>query len=231
MSESRWLRLNTDWHLSDWLVVLSAESRLAWVQLLCHVKINGFGGRCKAIAPIIAERLWFVNEPSIRQMIQAAENAGALVVEDGAWVLTKWRDYQGDDSNAERQKRYRERKTQVQTDGKVTGSNASRYDVTPTETETETETITKSKPKRFTKPTLEHVLEYAKERGQVDNPARESQRFIDYWESVGWQRGRTPVKDWRATWRTWETNNQGQARKGRVDWDSAIEEAKAVLDA
>ncbi len=137
MSESRWLRLNTDWHLSDWLVVLSSESRLAWVQLLCHVKINGFGGKCKAIAPIVAERLWFVNEPSIRQMLQAAENAGALVVTDGAWEVAKWNEYQGSSGNADRQKAWRQRQNRNE-------SNALRN---PTETETETETNTPKAPK------------------------------------------------------------------------------------
>jgi len=198
MSESRWLRLNTDWHLSDWLVVLSAESRLAWVQLLCHVKINGFGGKCKAIAPLVAERLWFVNEPSIRQMLQAAENAGALVVTDGAWEVAKWNEYQGSSGNADRQKSWRQRQTR-------NGSNALRN---PTETETETETIEKINKKNFVPPTPEEVLEYANERGLVDNPSRESQRFVDYWTSIGWKRGRNSVKDWKATWRTWESNNR-----------------------
>lgn len=205
MSKSRWLRLNTDWHLSDWLVVLSAESRLAWVQLLCHIKTNGFGGECKSVAPMIAERLWFVNEPSIRQMLQAAENAGALVVEDGVWKIAKWKQYQGDDTAAERQAKFKENK-------KVTEGNAlatEKTKVTPTETETETETKEKINKKNFVPPTVEEVLAYAKERGIVGNPGRESQRFVDYWTSIGWRRGRTAVKDWQATWRTWEGNNRG----------------------
>lgn len=204
MSESRWLRLNTDWHLSDWLVVLSAESRLAWVQLLCHVKINGFAGRCKAVAPMVAERLWFVNEPSIRQMLQAAEKAGALLVTDGVWEIAKWRDYQGDDTHAERQKRYRERKSQVQKSQKVTDGDASETKVTLTETETKTETI-KKKLKKKIPPDISEVCDYATSRGYDQE---EAEKFFDHHSTRGWEIGKNqaPMRDWEAAWRTWERN-------------------------
>lgn len=144
---SRWIRLSTDWHLSNWLVVLSAESRLAWVQLLCHVKTNGFAGRCKALSPLVAERLWFVNEPSVRQMLQAAEQAGALVVEGEDWQVVKWREYQGDDGAADRQRRRREFKSRADVTD-VTRDHRDVTDVTSTETETVTmtETMTETSP-------------------------------------------------------------------------------------
>lgn len=207
MSKSRWIRLNIDWHTSDWLVVLSAESRLAWVQLLCHMKAQGYAGRCKAINPLVAERMWFVNEPSIRQMLQAAEQSGALIVADGAWEIPKWKEFQGDETNSKRQSEFKQR-------NKVTVGNGEVTEVTPTETETETETKEKINKKNFVPPTQGEVLEYANERGIVDNPGRESQRFVDYWTSIGWKRGRNSVKDWKATWRTWESNNQKDSNDG-----------------
>lgn len=53
---------------------------------------------------------------------------------------------------------------------------------------------------RFIKPSLEEIREYCKERKNHIN----AQVFFDYYESNGWKVGRTPMKDWRASIRTWE---------------------------
>ena len=59
------------------------------------------------------------------------------------------------------------------------------------------------KEKNFKKPTLEEVEEYCKERNNNIN----AQKFIDFYESKGWKVGKTPMKDWKACIRTWESNN------------------------
>lgn len=205
-AESRWIRLNTDWHLSSWLITLSAESRLAWVQLLCHVKVHGFGGAVKAVSPAAAERLWFVNEPSIRQMLIAAENAGALVVTDELWTVVKWAKYQGDSTAKERQRRFKERQ-------KVTDNNALVTEVTPTETETET--IKKNTKKKFTAPTLEEVQDYARGRGES---LSECPRFVDFYASKGWKVGPQSMKDWQAAWRNWASRASDRT-KGNNNYD------------
>lgn len=51
----------------------------------------------------------------------------------------------------------------------------------------------------FTPPSAKDVAAYCREKGY----AVDAQRFVDYYISVGWKRGRTPVRDWRATVRTW----------------------------
>lgn len=56
--------------------------------------------------------------------------------------------------------------------------------------------------KRFIKPTLNEVKEYCIERKNTVNP----QKFIDHYESNGWRVGRNPMKDWKASVRTWERN-------------------------
>lgn len=56
---------------------------------------------------------------------------------------------------------------------------------------------------RFTPPTLEDVKAYCIERGNnVD-----AQRFIDYYTANGWKVGKNPMKDWKASVRTWERNS------------------------
>ncbi len=60
-------------------------------------------------------------------------------------------------------------------------------------------------PKRFTPPTLEQVNAYCQERRNDVNP----QRFIDHYESNGWKvGGKGAMKDWKASVRTWEGNQQ-----------------------
>ena len=60
----------------------------------------------------------------------------------------------------------------------------------------------KKKP-AFQPPTLEAVMEYAKERGNKIDPIA----FFDFYEANGWVQGKNkPLKDWKAAVRTWERN-------------------------
>lgn len=58
--------------------------------------------------------------------------------------------------------------------------------------------------KKFKKPTLDEVQQYCSER--KNNISAE--KFIDYYESNGWKVGRNSMKDWKATVRNWEKNQQ-----------------------
>lgn len=139
----RWIRLDVDFDDTPWLFCLSAESQLAWLKLLCYTKRSGIGGRVKALSSIVAAKKWGVGEESVTKLLQAAVLDGALQLDGSDWVITKWADFQEpDNTNAERQRRFRERKQGKET---VTQSNA----VTPvtlpvTCRVTETETITET---------------------------------------------------------------------------------------
>lgn len=61
----------------------------------------------------------------------------------------------------------------------------------------------KKKINKFIKPILKEVEDYCNERKNNINP----ETFYNYYESTGWMRGKTPMKDWKATIRTWESNN------------------------
>ena len=58
--------------------------------------------------------------------------------------------------------------------------------------------------KKFKKPTLDEVQQYCSER----NNNISAEKFIDYYESNGWKVGRNSMKDWKATIRNWEKNQQ-----------------------
>ena len=54
--------------------------------------------------------------------------------------------------------------------------------------------------KRFVKPTLEEVQAYCAER----NKGVDAQKWFDYYSANGWKVGKNPMKDWKASVRTWE---------------------------
>lgn len=75
----------------------------------------------------------------------------------------------------------------------------------------------KSVSKKFLKPTRDEILDYCKQNSIL----MDIDYFIDYYESNGWKVGKNPMKDWKATIRTWhkrvknnpQNNNQSQKPK------------------
>lgn len=77
---------------------------------------------------------------------------------------------------------------------------------------------------RFSVPTVADVAAYCKER----NNGVDANRWYDYYASKGWVVGKSPMKDWRASVRTWERNGYGNSQQqgaapiykppGEVDW-------------
>lgn len=59
--------------------------------------------------------------------------------------------------------------------------------------------------KKFQKPTVQEISDYAKEIGFTLEP----QTFFDFYESKGWVVGKSPMKDWKAAVRTWKRNQGG----------------------
>lgn len=59
------------------------------------------------------------------------------------------------------------------------------------------------KEKSFTKPSLEEIENYCKERNNNIN----ANNFYDFYESKNWYVGKNKMKDWKACVRTWEQRN------------------------
>ena len=67
--------------------------------------------------------------------------------------------------------------------------------------------------KKLIKPTLKEVTDYCQERKNSVNP----QTFIDHYESNGWKvGGRSSMKDWKASIRTWEKNSFNTSKSSTV---------------
>jgi hypothetical protein len=67
--------------------------------------------------------------------------------------------------------------------------------------------------KVFRKPTVDEVRAYCTERGNSIDP----EYFVNYNESRGWVVGKSPMKDWRATIRTWEQHERQYAKTNGAD--------------
>ena len=132
-----------------------------------------------------------------------------------------------DTDEANRQRRCRERKKMLalqSCDTNVTNSHESTSIDIDTDKEKETESI-KAPQKRFCKPTIEEVQAYCDER----NNGVDAQRWFDYYESNGWKVGRNPMRDWKASLRTWERketkSNGGNAKYERhTNYDEYTDE-------
>ena len=80
------------------------------------------------------------------------------------------------------------------------------------------------KSSRFKKPTLDELEHYCIERqNKVD-----IQKFFNFYESNGWKVGKNPMKDWRASVRTWESNSfddkkQSKTQTQLTSWQKARE--------
>lgn len=69
------------------------------------------------------------------------------------------------------------------------------------------ERVSKDTPKKaepFTKPTLEDVSAYCREKGYSVN----AEAFVAHYESNGWKVGKNPMKDWKAAVRYWASNSK-----------------------
>ena len=66
------------------------------------------------------------------------------------------------------------------------------------------------KPSKAKPSNADEVQSYFAERGYGEPGV--GQQFIDHYDSIGWKRGKQPVKDWKATARTWMARMQNTTK-------------------
>jgi len=90
----------------------------------------------------------------------------------------------------------------------------------------------RAKAKRFSPPSQDQAAMYFHELLNP-NAKLEAEKFVDYWESVGWMRGRTKMKCWKASARTWNKNNFGGGSNGQNKQNtgsmSAVDKVRAAI--
>ena len=86
------------------------------------------------------------------------------------------------------------------------------------------------KPPRAEKfpPALEDVTDYAEARARMGKPKIDPEAYYNFYEANGWVQGRAgkKIKDWRATYRTWEQREKGNLT-GPVGYGARIKTVSA----
>lgn len=84
------------------------------------------------------------------------------------------------------------------------------------------------KPKtKFIKPTTDQIREYAKEINFIEL-VNHPQKFLNYYQSKGWKVGKTPMKCWKATVRTWQDNERGDNKIPAQQQNGSVPDAEAT---
>jgi len=80
----------------------------------------------------------------------------------------------------------------------------------------------------FFKPTIDDIEYYFQER----NNNLDAELFFDYYESIGWMVGKSPMKDWKACVRAWEKREyKNPKRISKIDEQiNAWQEGKKLLN-
>jgi len=94
-------------------------------------------------------------------------------------------------------------------------------------------TVSKKMVKRFIKPTTEEIKVYAIEyslKGNIPISNNWSEVFYNHYESNGWKVGKNPMKDWKATIRTWVDKDKNTLSKNLGKIDKIVSANEKVKD-
>ena len=169
---------------------------------------------------MLADDDGFVNNPKsiMRQVGASMDDLNLLIgkrfiltFDSGIIVIKHWRIHNYIQNDRYKETKYLEEKKQICLDEKGAYTECIQ-DVSTLDTQVrlgkdrlelgQDNNINDQPQRRFVKPTIEEVQAYCKER----NNNVDAQRWFDFYESKGWKVGKNPMKDWKASIRTWERN-------------------------
>lgn len=231
-----WLKLKEDFFDEDTIAWLeeqpNGETYSLFYLKLCLKSLKNNGVLIRSVGDLLipydAEKLAQItrtNVDTVRISMELFKQIGLVqILENGEIYLTQLETMIGSEagnSNAQRQKRFRERK-KLEKLLPVTNSNAISNEDIDIEIDIDKDIdinkeidnnklLSTKKERKFVKPTLEEVKQYCEERNNNINP----QTFIDFYESKGWKIGSTPMKDWKASVRTWENKQKNNKQEER----------------
>lgn len=173
----------------------------------------------------------FLNNPKkIQRMVNASDDDFKILIakrflipfESGVVVIKHWRIHNFIRSDRYKQTIYKEElsKLSVKEDGGYTlsvGIPNDNQEVTVTDTQVRLGKVSielgkdKYKNSMQTRPTIDEVIAYCKERVNCVDP----HKWFDHYSSNGWKVGKNSMKDWKAAVRTWERSefNKKQSKK------------------
>jgi len=93
-----WISISIDWMDSEMLEDATDGGRLAWLFLLCHVKVCGRAGKVawRENAPKVMQRRYRLSARSVAEMLDFSTKARAIKIEEEVLTVVNWRVYQRD---------------------------------------------------------------------------------------------------------------------------------------
>jgi len=204
------------------------KTRIVWITMLAIADKNGeVQGSIPGLARIagvpvddcrVAIGKFLSPDPDSR----TKDDEGRRIEEiDGGWALLNHQKYREMASRDEQREAEAKRKARYRAKQKRNELSQNVPDMSPNvpetlhiaEAEADTDTDIKYKPKRerFTKPTAADVAAYG---ATLSPPFLEAENFVDFYESKGWTVGKQPMKDWKATVRTWHRRQKNESIQG-----------------
>ena len=210
---------------SDAFLEMPISARLLYYDLSMRADDDGFNNSPRKVMRTIGATNDDINILIARKFIIPFEN--------GVVVIKHWRIHNYIRKDTYKETNYKDEKAMLEYDEnnayRLTNSDRPRaVDEPSTQVRIGKDSLVKdninSEPlKRFTKPTLEEVQAYCQER----NNNVDAEKWYNHYEAVGWKVGRSPMKDWKASVRTWERNDKVGTHKPnnkpKFDYDQFTE--------
>ena len=220
MSEVKWIKLNVDMFDDEKIKIIQAMPDgdallVVWIKLIALAGKTNDGGYIyiSENIPYTEDMLAVImNKPllTIRLAMDTFKNLDMLENDTKGIYLVNFEKHQSlekmekiKEQNRLRKQKERERKRLAENNVTVTVTQCHATDIDK-DIDIDLDKENNNKPqKRFTKPTLEEVQAYCQER----NNGVDAHKWYNHYEAVGWKVGKNPMKDWKASVRTWERGN------------------------
>jgi len=226
MSDVKWIKIVTDIFDDEKILLIEAMPEsdamiVIWFKILCLAGKQNNGG-----VLMLNDRMPYTDEmlstifrrsiSTVRLALGTFQQLDMIEIVSGAVTIPNWEKHQSLDKLERVREQTRERVAEHRNKQKLLADCNANSNVTVTQcNETDKIRVDKTredksridnadKPRRFTKPTVEEVAEYCRERGNRIN----AQSFVDFYESKGWKVGSSPMKDWKSCVRTWEQRDK-----------------------
>jgi hypothetical protein len=187
----------TDYEYRMWTYILAYACSVDSESGECNINVDSFSLRCRT------------RVSHLKHALETFQTLGLITLDESGLIkITNWNKRQfKSDNTYERVKKFRE----------VTLKRNVSCNVSETVPDTDTDTDKKKYIKKthqpgngiFHPPTLEEVSAYCLERGNAVDP----ERFMNHYEANGWMRGKSKIKNWKATVRTWEGSEYSKTSK------------------
>lgn len=196
---------------SDAFLEMPISARLLYYDLSMRADDDGFNNSPRKVMRTIGATNDDMNILIARKFIIPFEN--------GVVVIKHWRIHNYIRKDTYKETNYKDEKARLEYDEnnayRLTDGSRQRAVNEPStqvrigKDSLDKDNIVKEPQKRFIKPTLEEVQAYCKER----NNNVDAHKWFNHYEAVGWKVGKNPMKDWRASVRTWERSDKGGTNK------------------